>query len=591
MGTLQKFLILLSKSERKNAFLLLLLILIMALLDMIGVASILPFMAVVTNPDVIETNFILNKMFQISKIFGVENNRDFLFTMGVFVFFLLVFSLMFKAFTTYIQLRFVQMREHSISKRFVESYLHQPYIWFLNRNSADLGKTMLSEIGSIVSKGMKPLIDMIAKGMISIALIILLIIVDPKLALIVGLSLSVAYLIIFLLTEKYLNKIGEERLKSNTLRFTILNEAFGAIKGVKFAGLEEIYAKRYSKSSKSYARSLAFSNIIGQLPRYALEIIAFGGIMLIILYLMAQKGNFNDAIPIISLYAFAGYRLLPAIQQIYASFTKISFIIPSLNEVSSDFKNLRITDFKEDQKKLVLKKSIILNNINYIYPKSRITVLKDININIPAKSTIGLVGTTGSGKTTMVDIILGLLEAQSGTLEVDGQIITKQKIRSWQRIIGYVPQEIYLSDDTIQGNIAFGIESEHINEERVQEVAKIANLNEFVTKELEKKYLTTVGERGVRLSGGQRQRIGIARALYHKPQVLILDEATSALDIQTEKAVMDAVNNLRKDITIILIAHRLNTVKNCDIIFKLEKGKVVEQGNFNNLFLKTNKSN
>ena len=209
------------------------------------------------------------------------------------------------------------------------------------------------------------------------------------------------------------------------------------------------------------------------------------------------------------------------------------------------------------------------------------TSLKDLNLSIPAKSIIGLVGATGCGKTTTIDIILGLLTPQMGTLEVDGKVITEQNTRSWQRLIGYVPQHIYLSDDTVAANIAFGMEPENIDQDMIEKVSKIANLHEFVINDLPQKYNTEIGERGVRLSGGQRQRIGIARALYHSPKVLVLDEATSALDNQTEKAVMDAVNNLGKDITIILIAHRLNTVKNCDIIYKLDNGQIIDQGTFN----------
>ena len=246
------------------------------------------------------------------------------------------------------------MREYSISKRFIESYLNQPYIWFLNRNSADLGKTIISETAQIVGKGMKPLMEMIAKGMISFALIFLLIITDPKLALIIGFTIIVAYLAIYFFTKKYLNRIGMQRLKSNALRFTIVNEAFGAIKEIKFGGLEEIYSNRYSKPSKIFARTQAFSAIIAQLPRFGLEIMAFGGVMLLILFLMSKKeGGFNDALPIISLYAFAGYRLLPAIQQIYASFTKISFIMPALNDLSNEYKNLKLENFTKDQKKII----------------------------------------------------------------------------------------------------------------------------------------------------------------------------------------------------------------------------------------------
>ena len=232
---------------------------------------------------------------------------------------------------------------------------------------------------------------------------------------------------------------------------------------------------------------------------------------------------------------------------------------------------------------MLFNKAITLNHIHYQYPKASQITLKDINLNIPVRTTVGLVGTTGSGKTTTVDVILGLLEAQQGTLEVDGQVITNRNSRSWQKSIGYVPQHIYLTDDTISANIAFGINTEDINQKAVEQAAKIANLHEFITNELPKKYLTTVGERGVRLSGGQRQRIGIARALYHNPKVLILDEATSALDNHTEQAVLEAVKTLSHDLTIIIIAHRLNTLKECNIIFKFDKGKLIEQGTFKKL--------
>ena len=299
---------------------------------------------------------------------------------------------------------------------------------------------------------------------------------------------------------------------------------------------------------------------------------------------MAQSGSFIDSLPILSLYVFAGYRLMPAVQQIYVSFAKLSFIGSSLDKLYNDIINLKPFNENYNQDILLVNRAITLKNIYYSYPNTSRVALKDININIPAKTTVGLVGATGSGKTTTVDIILGLLEAQKGSLEVDGKIITKQNSRSWQRSIGYVPQHIYLSDDSIAANIAFGSEPKDIDQAAVEKASKIANLHEFVISELSQQYQTIIGERGVRLSGGQRQRIGIARALYHNPQVLILDEATSALDNETEKAVMGAVNNLSKDITIILIAHRLNTVKNCDLIFKLDKGHLIGQGKFDELF-------
>ena len=574
MQTLKKFLFLLSYHERKRAGLLLIMITIMALLDMIGVASILPFITVLTNPNLIETNTILNKMFKSSSIFGVENQQNFLFALGILIFALLIISLTFKALTTYAQVRFVQMREYSICKRLIEGYLRQPFDWFLSRHSSDLGKNILSEVSQVIGNGLNPLMELISKSLIAIALITLLVIVDPKFALIVGSTLGGAYLFIFYFIRKHLKKSGQKRLTNNQLRFVTISEAFGAVKEIKVGGLEEIYIKRFLTSAKIFAKTESSSQIIAQMPRFILEAIAFGGIVLLILYIMSQTGSINNALPIISLYVFAGYRLMPAMQQIYTSSTQLTFVGPSLEKLYEDLKSLKIINENQDQGFLSFNKTIALKNIYYDYPNSSRTALKNINLTIPGKCTVGLVGATGSGKTTTVDIILGLLEAQKGTLEVDGKVITKQNVRSWQRSIGYVPQHIYLSDDTIAANVAFGVRPKDINQDLVEKATKIASIHKFIIDELPNQYQTTIGERGIRLSGGQRQRIGIARALYHSPKILILDEATSALDNQTEQVVMDAVNNLRKNITIILIAHRLNTIKNCDVIFELDEGQL-----------------
>jgi ABC-type multidrug transport system fused ATPase/permease subunit len=295
---------------------------------------------------------------------------------------------------------------------------------------------------------------------------------------------------------------------------------------------------------------------------------------------MAQTGSFNNALPIIALYVFAGYRLIPALQQIYSAFIQLTFIGPSIDKLTRDIKNLKPSTLNQNEDILSFNKKITLKNIHYNYPGTSRTALKDINLTIPAKSIVGLVGPTGSGKTTTVDIILGLLEPQKGTLQVDGKNITKKNSRSWQRCIGYVPQHIYLSDDTVAGNIAFGVNPQDINLSAVKKAAKIANIHEFVLELLPNKYQTRIGERGVKLSGGQRQRIGIARALYQSPKVLVLDEATSALDNLTEQVVMKSIYNLDQVMSIIIIAHRLNTVKNCDIIFKFDKGKIINQGKF-----------
>jgi len=583
MKTYKKLLFLLTPYERKRLWLLLIMITVIAIFDLIGIASILPFIAVLNNPSVIETNSLLNTIYQHSSILGVENVEQFTFVLGFSVFVLLIFSLSLKAIITYVQTRFIQMREYSISRRLAEGYLYQPYSWFLSQHSADIGKNILSEVSQIIGGGIRPLIELIAKCIVAISIITLLVIVDPKLALIVGLSLGGAYLVVFFTVSKYLKRNGKLRLKNNELRFKTIVEAFGAAKEIKFKGLEETYVSIFSNSSRIFANTQASAQVISQLPRLILEAIAFGGILLIILYIISKTGSFDNSLPIVSLYVFAGYRLMPALQSIYSSFVSLSFIGPSVDKVYEDYKNLKPLIKIKDKKIIKLDNSISLNGVHYHYPNQSKVALKNINLKIPAKSVIGLVGATGSGKTTVVDVILGLLEPQKGTLEVDGKLITKNNCRFWQRSIGYVPQFIYLSDASVTANIAFGEETKNIKQDAVEKSAKIANLHNFVLEELNEQYQTTIGERGVRLSGGQRQRIGIARALYNNPQILILDEATSALDNLTEKLVMDSIKNFSKDLTIIIIAHRLDTVKNCDKIYLLEKGEIKKEGSFEEL--------
>ena len=581
MKTFKKIFDLLSRSERKQVLYLLIMILFMALLDAVGVASIMPFIAVLTNPNFIESNIFIKNLFNYSNAFGVETNEQFLFALGILVFFLLVFSLAFKALLTYFQLRFSSMCQYGLSKRMMERYLNQPYTWFLNRHSADIGKTILSEVGLIISKGLIPIMNIITYGTVSFALLVLLILNDPKFALIACSSLSLTYFFIYRLTRGFLMRIGQERVKANQARFKIVTEAFNAAKELKVGSLEKAFLEKFSVPAKILAQHSAIAGSIGSLPRFALEIIAFGGMLLLILFMMAQN-TFTNVLPLIGLYAFAGYRLIPALQQIYAALTQLRFVSSSLTSIHNDFKSLDTKVIQKSEDTLTLTKSINLKDLYYQYPNSIKTTIKNINLNIPAYSTVGVVGSTGSGKTTIVDIILGLLQAQKGELKVDDIAIDKNNLATWQRSIGYVPQDIFIADDTLASNIAFGIDKKDINQEYVQLAAKIANIHDFV-KKLPNEYQTSVGERGVRLSGGERQRIGIARALYRNPQVLILDEATSALDNLTEQSVMKEIHKIGNNKTIIMIAHRLSTVKKCDIIFYLEKGELKAQGTYEEL--------
>ena len=583
MQNIKKLSYLLSSEERLRVILLLFMILTMALIDMLGIASIMPFIAILANPELIETNNILNSMYKIATNFGIKTEKHFLIAIGVVVFLLLITSISFKALTLYFQTRFIKMCQFNIANRLVKHYLYQPYSWFLNRNSATLGKTILSEVGTVIGKGLTPMMNLITNIIITFTLFVLLVLVEPKLAGIVLLTMCTFYGLVYKFNRNLLTKIGDEIFLANEKRFKVLSEAFGASKEVKVGGLEEIYINQFSEPSKKIALRTALVTIMSEMPRYTLEAVAFGGMLLITLYFMTLTSDITNILPIIALYAFAGYRLMPALQKIFSSLTSLRVVSPSLDSLHNELKNLKFIVPNKNIDPLELNNDICLKDIQYNYPNASKTALKNINLVIPVNKTIGLVGATGSGKTTTVDIILGLLDAQEGTLEVDGKVINKNNKRAWQRSIGYVPQQIFLSDNTVSANIAFGVSINDINQAAVEEAAKIANLHEFVINELPLKYQTAVGERGVRLSGGQRQRIGIARALYHKPKVLVFDEATSALDNLTEKAVMDAVHNSKNNITKILVAHRLSTVRNCDKIYLFEKGKVKNQGTFEEL--------
>ncbi len=583
MQILNKIIYLLTPRERKRGGLLMIMILIMALLDMVGVASIMPFITVLTNPEIVEKNSVLSFMYSKLSVFGVGNIQEFMIALGLLVFFVLIVSLAFKALTIYAQIRFAQMREYSIGKRLMQGYLSQPYSWLLSRNTADLSKTIFSEINLVIIQAVSPMLTLLANAAVVIAIWILLIIIDPSVAFLISFTLGLAYLLIYTFVRSYLKVIGQKRLEVNQIRFKTISEVFGAGKEVKLGGLEDIYIDRFSKTTKAFAKHQASMAALSRLPRYAIEAIGFGGIILVILYYLIKTNTFANALPIIALYAFAGYRVLPALQNIYNSISQLRYVSPAVDNLYNELKSHKIEIKSKSDKNLPIDNNISLKSVEYNYPSSKRTSVRNISIDINAKTTIALVGATGSGKTTLADIILGLLEPKKGILEVDGQLIDDQNKRAWQKNIGYVPQHIYLTDDTVSSNIALGVDPKNIDLKSIERAARVSNLHDFIINKLPKGYDTIIGERGIRLSGGERQRLGIARALYHNPKVLVLDEATSAMDNLTEKSIMDAINSLRKDTTIILIAHRLTTIKNCDKIFLLDKGELVKQGTFEEL--------
>ncbi|MBM9513008.1 ABC transporter ATP-binding protein [Desulfogranum marinum] len=580
-----KMLELLSAAERREMYWLFIAMILLACIEVASIGSIMPFVTVVANPDVIVSNDWLAWFYS---VLHFQSDNAFLLTLGGIVLFVLVVSNLSTAVITWWIFRFSWMRNHSLARRLFAKYLYEPYVFFLNRNTAELEKNILDEVQLIIVGVLNPLLMIVKNGVVILFIFLFLVAMEPTLAIIVSITLGSAYCTLFLISGKMLSRIGWERAKANKKRFRFASEALSGIKVLRVLGREKFFLDQFSIHSYRVSYNFAKKAIVAQLPKYAFEIIAFGGVLIIILYFLATKKDLEQVIPILSLYAFAGYRLMPAMQTIFTKAANIRYALPALDILHEDISRSvdardNITSGNEKEMLCLRGQSIRLDDVHFAYPGQDSPVLKQFNLYIPGRTTVGFAGPTGSGKTTIIDIILGLLSPQHGNLLVDNTLICEANVKIWQKKIGYVPQDIFLTDESVAKNIALGVPEEDIDMGMVIEVAKIANLHDFVMTELPASYDTVVGERGIRLSGGQKQRIGLARALYHDPEVLILDEATSALDGLTENAIMQAIDNLSSKKTILMIAHRLTTLQKCDEIFVLDKGEIVAHGTYNEL--------
>tara|TARA_Y100000389_G_scaffold199156_1_gene237009 strand:- start:745 stop:2514 length:1770 start_codon:yes stop_codon:yes gene_type:complete len=582
-NTYKKLLFLLSSCERRDFMILTFMIFILSIIELIGIGSIFPFIALISNPQAIESDILLSKIYHFSRDLGISNLNEFTFFVGALVFVLLVSSIILRAFITYSQIKYIENLRFNMGRRLIEAFLQQPYSWFVAQHSADLGRKILLEVGNVVMNGFNSLLELIARVMISFFIVSLLIYLAPKITIIVATILGGIYILFYILSRSYVRKLGRLALDSNQSKFTTVSEGFRGVKEMKLSQLENVYLRLFSKYAETYAKTETNSKIINQLPRFILEATIFGGLIFVLLIIMKTNDAFIEMLPSFSLFILAAYRLAPSFNQIYSSINKINYVNPVVDKLYDDFSTLKVTNKAGRSENITFDKSIVLKNIYYRYPKSTNDILENINLEIPAKSTIGLVGTTGSGKTTIVDTILGLLEPQKGTLEIDKKVITHENLMSWQKMIGYVPQKIHLIDDTIAANIAFGVSANEINMNAVERAAIAADLASFINNQLTEKYNTYVGEQGIRLSGGQCQRIGIARAIYRNPQVIILDEATNSLDEQTERTVINNLNNLHDNLTIIMISHRYSSLDKCDKIYQIQGGKIIKETTFKDL--------
>jgi ATP-binding cassette, subfamily B, bacterial PglK len=577
----------LTAKDRQRGLAVVAMIAVVALIDTVSIASITPFLAALSQPDLVEHMPVFGRVFESGR-FG--DKATFILLLGFFAFGMLMISGVARIGQIFITTRYMQRMRHSLNMRLMEGYLRQPYAFFLNRNSGTLLQNILPEVDGFIDRTLVPTSQIVSSIFVISMVLLLLFFVDPITTLIIISVLLTTYAAIFLFTKAKVTRLGKDRLEASQTLYRTTNEALTGVKTVKGMQREDSYMARFRDPSLTLSRVNVSATLYANAPRFLVEAIAMGGIILIAIVVIYREGEnleqgAGTILPLLGLYALAGYRMLPAVQGIYNSMSSMRFAKPIIDKLASE---LSLIEARPDTPKIGAARmrfdhELHLRDASFQFPGAAANGLKEVNLTLARGERLGIVGTTGAGKTTLVDIILGLLSPTSGHVEVDGQPITAENRHLWLANVGYVPQDVYLCDASIAENIAFGLPYDQIDQTVVEHCARVAQIHDFVMSELPNGYATTVGERGVRLSGGQRQRIGIARSLYRDPDLIIFDEATSALDNLTEAEVVAAFAALGKEKTMIMVAHRLTTIRHCDQVIVLEKGRVIGAGTFDTL--------
>jgi ABC-type multidrug transport system fused ATPase/permease subunit len=572
LGSFRKLWHLLMPEQRRAAIAMLGLLSIGMALETLGVGMVIPALALMTGSDLAVSYPSMKPMLD-----GIsDQNREGLVVAGMLVV-VAVYAIkaIFLALLAWRQAHYVYGLEANISERLFSGYLHQPYAFHLQRNSAQLIHSAIGQVGDISNVIQQGLI-LITEIFVMLGISILLFVVEPLGAAMVVSILSLAGWGFHRFTHSRILRWGEARQYHEALRIQHLQQGLGGVKDVKLLGRESEFLKQYQYHSIGSTNVGLRKATVLALPRLWMEVLAVIGLAALVLVMVWQGKPLDTLIPTLGLFAAAAFRIMPSVNRILGAMQTLTFSLPVINTLYQEFCLFGSIAASSRGQQITFNKGLVLNWVDYQYPSTVTPSLREICLTIPRGASVGFIGGSGAGKSTLVDIILGLLTPARGTVLVDG-IDIQTNLRGWQDQIGYVPQSIYLTDDTLRRNVAFGLADNQISDEDVWRALSSAQLDHFV-RELPQGLETLVGERGVRLSGGQRQRIGIARALYHNPIILVLDEATSSLDTDTERGVMEAVRALKGDKTLIIVAHRFSTVKDCDHLFRLERGMVVCEG-------------
>jgi ATP-binding cassette, subfamily B, bacterial PglK len=573
---------------RRNLAAVMTLALIGAMVEAIGVGSVMPFIAVAADPNMVEKNSLLQT---INNFVGLPRDQFIVFLGAVFIAATLMANILSAANTVSLA-KYSGRIFHVLSSLLLRRVVARPYVYFLNVNTAEINALILTSTKRVTDGIIMPVITMASRGTSALFIYGVLVWSNPTVALYILLIIVPIYAVTYHAVRERLNDIGAEIAHQDKNCYRCVNEALSGIKDLKILGRTNYVTWRFEKATRALGAAQASGSILWQTPKYLIESVGVIAIVFAILWSLNNNGESGTAISLAALYAYAGYRLLPAAQAIFGSLSIIRHNVQSVEPVIHELRSIDAdtmqrkgpaSDVHHMREVASPTALVVLNNVSFRYPGQSEKALDSVSISIPRGSHIGIVGSSGSGKSTLLDIMVGLLHAESGQIYFDGALVDSTNNTAWTDNIGYVPQVVFLSDGTIAENIAFGVPPELIDESRILIATKVAQIHDFIVTSLPDKYATQIGERGVRLSGGQRQRLGIARAVYHDPDLLILDEATNALDTITEEGFMETVKGLHGKKTVISVAHRLSTVRGCDIIYVFSHGTCVATGTYDHL--------
>lgn len=578
---LQNIFRLCSQQEKMQIGILLIMMVIGAVLEVIGIGIIIPFIAVLSNPQLISK---YPALMQVQELTGLEGEQQLLFLIGCTLLFVYIIKNGFLGLLVHFQSKFLFNKQAELAKSLLRQYMKEPYTFHLQKDSSNLLRNITQEAMNAINGVVLPFLSLLTEGFVLVFIIGFLMIMEPLVA---SVTLAILFFIGFVILKvvsKSLAKHGENRMLYAGEMIKWVSQGLGGIKESKILGREEYFVNAFNNSSLKYVVSARHFALLSVAPRLMIEAAVVSIMLVAVLIVLAMGNKGAEIFTVLALFAVAAVRLMPSLNRVVASANAMRFFLPSLSAVLKEIGDLKETQessISPMDKTMVFEDAVVLKDVSFRYPGIDDDVLHGISMRIPRGASIAFAGPSGAGKSTLVDLLLGLQTPTEGTICIDSKNLSGVRV-DWQRKIGYVPQSIYLLDGTIRQNIAFGIPDDQIDEICIKNSIQLAQLDKKI-KSLPKGLDTMVGENGVRLSGGERQRIGIARSLYHQPEVIIFDEATSALDNETEKEISQTINSLMGKRTVLIIAHRLSTIKGCDKIQVLKNGKQVESGSYDTL--------